>query len=357
MSRLALVMIARDEARCIDRALASARPWVDEMIVVDTGSRDATPDIAARCGARVERFAWCDDFAAARNAALGATDAEWRLVLDADEWIAGGAEALAALRSASPDHVGSVCVRSDFDTDDGRTGNAPAWLPRLLPRGVRYTGRVHEQPDTTLPRRRWPLVVGHDGYRAAQMHAKGERNARLLERALADAPADDYLRYQLAKDHEVHGRHADAAPHYLRALAGTAAQAAWRHDLVLRTLYTLKKCGRHADAMQIAERETAHWAQSPDFWFTLGDLLLDWAASAPQHAATLLPVCEQSWRRALEIGDAPTLPDSVPGRGSWLAATNLAVLHDGLGDAAQAAAWRARAAELRGAAASATALA
>lgn len=356
MPRLALVMIARDEARCIARALAGARPWVDEMIVLDTGSRDATRDIAAHCGARVERFEWCDDFSAARNAALAATDADWRLVLDADEWIAGGADCLAALRDAAPDHVGSVCVTSSYDAAHG-LAEAPGWLPRLLPRGVRYAGRIHEQPDTALARRRWPLTLGHDGYRAAQMRAKGERNALLLERALADAPGDDYLRYQLAKDHEVHGRHADAAPHYLRALAGSDAHAAWRHDLVLRTLYTLKKCGRHAEAMQIAEREMAPWGHSPDFWFTLGDLLLDWAASAPAHAATLLPVCEQSWRRALEIGEAPALPDSVPGRGSWLAATNLAVLHDGLGDTAQAAAWRARAAELRNAAASRAALA
>jgi tetratricopeptide (TPR) repeat protein len=348
--RLALVMIARDEARCIERALASARPWVDELVVVDTGSRDATPDIAARCGARVGRFEWCDDFAAARNAALALTDAEWRLVLDADEWIAGGADCLAALRDAVPDHVGSVCVTSTYDAAHG-LAESPSWLPRLLPRGVSYEGRIHEQPDTALPRRRWPLTLGHDGYRAAQMRSKRDRNARLLERALADTPGDAYLGYQLAKDHEVHERHADAAPHYLRALEGSDASAAWRHDLVLRTLYTLKKCGRHAEAMQIAEHEMARWAHSPDFWFTLGDLLLDWAASAPEHAATLLPVCEQSWRRALEIGDAPTLPDSGPGRGSWLAATNLAVLHDGLGDTAQAVAWRQRAAELRGAAA------
>jgi len=38
MHRLALLMIVRDEARCLARCLASARPWVDEMLVLDTGS-------------------------------------------------------------------------------------------------------------------------------------------------------------------------------------------------------------------------------------------------------------------------------------------------------------------------------
>ncbi len=352
--RIALVMIARDEARCIERALAGARPWVDEMVVLDTGSRDATAAIAARCGARVASFDWADDFAAARNAALALTEAPWRLVLDADEWIADGADCLAQLRDAAPDHIGSVSVASSYDSSAG-VAEAPSWLPRLLPRGARYAGRIHEQPDTALPRRRWPLAIGHDGYRAAQMQAKGDRNARLLARALAEAPADNYLRYQLGKDHEVHHRWAEAAPHYRQALAEADARAAWRHDLVLRTLYTLKKIGRHAEALQIAEREMPHWTHSPDFSFALGDLLLDWAASEPGHAATLLPVVEQSWLRALEIGENPALPDSVRGRGSFLAAANLAVLHEGLGHAAQGAAWRQRAAVLRAAAAPAAA--
>ena len=70
MTRLALVMIARDEAHAIGRALDSARAHVDRMIVLDTGSVDDTPAIAAKHGAEVHHFTWVDDFAAARNAAL-----------------------------------------------------------------------------------------------------------------------------------------------------------------------------------------------------------------------------------------------------------------------------------------------
>ena len=54
---IALVLIARNEERCIARCLASARAHVDEMIVLDTGSTDATREIAARCGARVSSAA------------------------------------------------------------------------------------------------------------------------------------------------------------------------------------------------------------------------------------------------------------------------------------------------------------
>ena len=83
--RIALVMIARNEARSIALCLQSVRPWVDEMIVLDTGSDDDTVSIAESLGAKVHSFIWCHDFAAARNAALELSTADWNLVLDADE--------------------------------------------------------------------------------------------------------------------------------------------------------------------------------------------------------------------------------------------------------------------------------
>ena len=347
MNRTALVMIARNEARCIERCLVSARAWVDEMWVLDTGSIDATAQIAARCGAQVAHFMWVDDFAAARNAALALTRADWCLVLDADEWVVRGGESIAALRTQAPGFIGQISVASSFDTAQGSVGEAPSWLPRVLPRGVRYQGRVHEQPQSTLPRQRLPLLVGHDGYLGAQMAHKQGRNAQLLKLALAAQPDDAYLRYQLGKDFEVRAEFTSAAPHYLEALTQVDARAPWRHDLVLRTLFTLKKLGRFEAALKLAEEEMPRWSESPDFFFTLGDLLLDWAASAPARADELLPMIESSWLRAIEIGERPALHDTVRGRGSFLAAHNLAVLHSSLGHAAQAAQWRAREAAFR----------
>lgn len=349
MPRLALVMIVRNEARCIERCLASARPWVDEMVVLDTGSTDDTPRRAAAAGARVSHATWTDDFAAARNAALALTDADWRLVLDADEWLAGGTAALAGLREegTQPPFIGLVCVASLLD--DGAGTEAPNWLPRVLPRAVGYAGRIHEQPVSGLPRRRLELRVGHDGYLAAQRHAKGDRNERLLRQALAEQPGDAYFHYQLAKDLGLRGRYEDAAPHYAQAAAGVDRRAAWRHDLVLRQLYTLKQLRRFEQAVALAEAEMADWVHSPDFFFTVGDVLLDWALQAPAQAGELLPMIESSWLKALEIGEQPALNDSVRGRGSFLAAHNLAAFHASLGHAAQAEAWAEQARQLRAA--------
>jgi glycosyltransferase involved in cell wall biosynthesis len=347
MPSIALVMIARDEARCIERCLRSAAAHVDEMCVLDTGSVDDTASLAKHCGARVVPWSWRGDFAAARNAALGQTGCDWRLMLDADEWIQGGAASLQGYRQAASAHIGLVRVDSLIEVPQGGTQSAPSWVPRLLPRGVGYVGRVHEQPLSALPRQRLALQVAHDGYLPMQMARKRGRNRELLVQALQAEPQDAYLQYQLGKDFEVHGDHAAAEPWYARAMSAAETGAGWYHDLVLRYLFTLKKLGRFETAMALAEAEMPRWGESPDFFFTLGDLLLDWAAAQPQHAATLLPMIESSWLRALDIGENPRLQDTVQGRGSYLAAQNLAVMFGALGDEAKARHWQERAAWLR----------
>ncbi len=354
MKRIALVMIARDEARCIERCLLSARDAVDEMVVLDTGSGDDTVARAERAGARVHRGRWCDDFAAARNASLQLTDADWALVLDADEWIVGGGAALQALRTAPAPFIGVITVTNLFGPQLDGANESPSWMARLLPRGAVYTGRFHEQPQSPWPRRRIALEVRHDGYLEPVLRAKRERNQRLLARALAERPDDAYLVYQAGKDAELRGEFEAALSYYQRALDGADGAATWRHDLVLRSLFTLKKTRRHQEAFALAQAESARFAESPDFHFALGDVLLDWAASDPARAMSLVPLIESSWQRALELGERPDLPDSVRGRGSWLAAHNLAVLHEGLGRVEQAQAWRGRAAQMRAAAASPT---
>lgn len=85
--RLSLCMIVRDNQGTLPACLEGIRPWVDEMVVVDTGSRDATPAIAQSFGAQLFQFPWCDDFAAARNESLRQARGEWLFWMDSDDTI------------------------------------------------------------------------------------------------------------------------------------------------------------------------------------------------------------------------------------------------------------------------------
>ncbi|WP_193787683.1 glycosyltransferase [Fortiea contorta] len=86
--KLSLCMIVKNEAATLPQCLTSVKNVVDEMVVLDTGSSDRTPEIATLYGAKVHHFPWCDDFSAARNAALKHVTGDWILVLDADETLA-----------------------------------------------------------------------------------------------------------------------------------------------------------------------------------------------------------------------------------------------------------------------------
>jgi glycosyltransferase involved in cell wall biosynthesis len=343
VTRLALVMIARDEARDIARALQSVRPHVDRMVVLDTGSLDDTRGIARGLGAEVSDFAWCDDFSAARNAALARSDADWNLVLDADEWIAGGADALdpGTLPEGPGDFLGEVRISNQLEVGQG---SGQSWIARVLPRGVIYEGRIHEQPASALPRVRLPLTLGHDGYLPENLARKGERNETLLMRELQATPADPYLWFQLAKEHQARGRAPQAAFCFNEALRLAPAGVAWRHALVVRALIALKDDGQLDEALALADAEAPNWPASPDFYFVIGDLYLAAAGREPGRALDhFLPVVESAWKRCLEIGERPELDGSVAGRGSHMAAHNLAVFYETLGRQREAADYAAMA--------------
>lgn len=337
--RISLAMIVRDEARCITRCLESVRDLVDEMVVLDTGSIDDTVALALAAGAEVHHFTWVDDFAAARNAALALCTGDWRLVMDADEWLADGADLLGRLRSEAPTFVGVVEVESE--TNDGQVGSF--WQERIFPAGVRYEGRVHEQPVHDLRHRRLPVRLAHDGYLPEQLQRKAGRNRRLLHAALRKDPRDAYLRYQLGKDNEAAGEHADAAAAYAIAYRTTTSDQSappWRHELVVRYLYALGQTGRTQEAVDVANAEMPHWGGSADFWFELGHVLLKHALAHPADAGELLPLIESSWIQCLELGDTPQFPGAIRGKGSHLAAQNLVMFYEVQGDEANAARYR-----------------
>ena len=335
---LALVVIARDEAPRIERLLRSVAPHVDAMHVLDTGSRDATPALAAACGAQVSHLPWPDDFARARNVALERAGADWHLVLDADEWLIDGGASLQALRTQAPAFVGAVQFHEHLAP--GAPASATSWMSRVFPGPLRYVGRVHEQVPHGLPVQRLAVTIGHDGYTPDRLAAKRGRNRALLSQAVAAQPGEAYLWYQLGKDGSVYDEHAEAEAAFARAAALAPQASPWWPDLVVRRLFALKRLGHHAQGMDLAEAERARCAQVPDFFFAVGDLLLDLAAEQPAHAPVLLPMIEQAWRRCLQLGERPDLPETVPGRGSWLAAHNLALVLDGTGRADEAAALR-----------------
>jgi len=165
---LSLCMIVRDESYFLRDCLAQAAGFVDEIVIVDTGSTDDTPVIAREFTDRVFSYSWQNDFAAARNHALEQAIGDWIIVLDADEVIEPDHWRELRELIASTDKDAFFLIQRNYShepsPDDwvpipqktrytrqyrGYKPNPIARLFRNRP-NIRYRGRVHEIIDDSL---------------------------------------------------------------------------------------------------------------------------------------------------------------------------------------------------------------
>lgn len=147
--RLSVIVIAKNEAAMIGRCLQSVA-WADERILLDSGSDDATVEIARASGARVEATADWPGFGAQKNRALALASGDWVLSLDADEWVTPELQAQIELALSYPGAAAAFRTprRSSYC---GRFMNHSGWWPdpvvRLFRRGqARFSDDlVHER--------------------------------------------------------------------------------------------------------------------------------------------------------------------------------------------------------------------
>jgi len=205
---LSLCMIVRNEEAFLDACLESAAPVADEIVVVDTGSTDRTPEIARRHGAKVVFHPWGDDFSEVRNISLGHATGDWVLVLDADERLdpAGHDEIRRALRDPKKVAYQLPVVNLYGDRDP-----VVSLITRLFRRApqIRFENVIHEQVTRSLARHaaQHGLDFGilrsqivHEGYHPSvvELRGKNERNRALFEKQLERHPEDLYSWYKYA---------------------------------------------------------------------------------------------------------------------------------------------------------------
>ncbi len=163
---LCVAVLACDEAPRIAAALTSVA-WAGERLVLDSGSRDATPDIARGLGARVVARAFTD-YADQRNAALAEAGRPWVLFLDADETVtpALAAEIARALRDPGGAAGFEIPRRYFLGARWLRHGGLyPDHQLRLMRRDrARWFGAVHERARVDGPVGRLAEPLEHRTY-------------------------------------------------------------------------------------------------------------------------------------------------------------------------------------------------
>ena len=224
LPRLTLCMIVKNEKQNLPRCLASVTPYVDEMIIVDTGSQDETPEIATQYGAKVKNFKWSDDFASARNYALSQVSGDWVLVLDADEELVVRSEDFREQLTAQPEVLAYSLIRTEVNDTQGMAPLHTIRLFRNIPE-LRYVGRFHEQLKYQNQLIRKPLVgqletigILHYGYGEQQVQQKNiNRNIPILEAIRQQEGLSLMLLYCLAGMYNATGQSQKAQECYVES--------------------------------------------------------------------------------------------------------------------------------------------
>ena len=220
---LSLAMMVKNEERFLEDALLSAKNWVDEMVVVDTGSTDRTVEIANDCGAKVSYFEWPNDFSKARNETIRRSNGDWIAILDADERFRGDhpQRIRELLKPSSTWPYQAIMLNVVNQRLDGSTTHT-FFSPRIFPRhpDLGYYGRIHNCFGSLSMQKEKEfefiqcngLEIIHLGYDQEVYREKNKesRNLTLLEAAVREEPEVDRYRYYLGLEYSMLKRYDEA---------------------------------------------------------------------------------------------------------------------------------------------------
>ena len=216
-----LAMIVRDAEAQIGQVLDDAAPFCDELVVVDTGSRDGTKRLAADRGARVFDFEWVDDFSAARNAAFEYCTGDWIIWLDADDRVPpeaqqGFGRLKAELAHRPSEDAVMIPYRISFSESDPDVCTFSFERERVVRRaaGLHWVGPVHEFIGVPGPAMRWPGAWVEHRPRGTDRSDKADRNLKILERAVAGGDRSSRTIFYLGNELRDHQRWVEALAAY-----------------------------------------------------------------------------------------------------------------------------------------------
>jgi GT2 family glycosyltransferase/Tfp pilus assembly protein PilF/glycosyltransferase involved in cell wall biosynthesis len=273
---VSLCMIVKNEEQTMGKCLMSAKPVVNEIIVVDTGSTDRTREIAFALGAKVFDFPWSNDFAQARNFSLSKASGDWVLVLDADE-VVSASDHLAiknffhklvdkrfAYSMVTRNYTDQIGTRG-WTPNDGKYSIEEAgrgWVPsakvRLFPndRRIYFENAVHELVEPSLAKLERKILpcdipVHHYGrLNRDKVLAKGEAYYRMGMKKVEGA-TDAYLALkELAIQAGELGKFTEAVALWERIIGLNSKDAtAW-----MNAGYALLMLNRYAEAAEFSKK-------------------------------------------------------------------------------------------------------
>lgn len=183
MITISLCMIVKNEEAVLARCLDSISNYVDEIIIVDTGSSDKTKEIAYKYTDKVYDFKWIDDFASARNDSFSKATKEYCMWLDADDvFRAEDQEQFKKLKEELNSSVQVVMMKYHTAFDEQEKPTFSYYRERLIKNNKEmiWKGFIHEVIEPTGRVEYSDCAVTHKGGGASDP----DRNLRIFQNML-----------------------------------------------------------------------------------------------------------------------------------------------------------------------------
>lgn len=217
--RLSICMMVKDEEKNLRRCLESLKLLLDEpcveLIIVDTGSKDTTVDIAKEYTKKLYFHPWNNSFSDMRNITISYAKGEWIFIVDADEELKNPEELIELINDSRIDKFNTIMLREKeaqkIRTLDQSVNAELFNTSRLFKNDgeFKYIGNVHNQPVFKEPIfLAQNILLNHYGYDISDkelMDKKFKRTSELLKNEIKKDPKNVYYRYQLSVSYSMHG--------------------------------------------------------------------------------------------------------------------------------------------------------
>ncbi|MEW6065213.1 glycosyl transferase [Desulforamulus profundi] len=275
---ISLCMIAKNEEQHIARCINSAKPFVDQIVVVDTGSTDFTVEIAEQLGAEVYHHVWQDDFAMARNQSLEYATGDWILFLDCDEALQPETAPLLRKVIENENYQGYWVNITNLFNDQPSTSFTGFRLFRNNPLH-RFEVPIHEQILPSVIRNSSPDKIGqsnitiyHYGYEndPAVYKSKIERNLRILYKALQDYGQTGFIPFYIAVEHQKLGEYRKSLEYYRMSLQKTPLTESYAPTLVRSMVFCMLNLKQYQEGIDFADRYLQAYPDYTDLVYLKG---------------------------------------------------------------------------------------
>lgn len=219
---LTLAMIVKNEASNLGECLASVERFVDQIVIVDTGSKDNTLEIARQFDAEIYQSVWQNDFAEARNESIKHARGDWILWMDADErLLPESASILKKLLKNENEPVAYNVKIQNLQKDQETFIMSDGHRLFTNNQGIYFSGRIHEQISPSIKEldgeiRDSQIVLLHLGYSytGEKEKRKNTRNRLLLKKMVSEDPDNAYSHYKLGQFYALNKEHEKSIEHY-----------------------------------------------------------------------------------------------------------------------------------------------